>query len=1063
MTLADTISQGRVAGARVIDLVPYGRLAREALAARIAAEKARDPLVPVTVIVPSNYAGLSVRRALAATLPVVNVHFMVAARLAEILGAPTLAAEARSPLTPWVRFQAVRAVLSEEPGVFSAVAGHPATARELQRVFAELREVTPAAKQRLARTSPRAADVIRLYERYRVLTSGFFDEIDLMDAAARAVANPAAAETIGAGILYLPRKLAPALQRFLAAASAQGIGVHAVLGLTGDAAVDAVTTALAERLPDARDATRVEPGPPAAHRIVSATDAEEEVREAIRQAMALLAAGTPLHRIAITFGSQENYAALLDDALTSAGLPHNGPPNRTLARTVAGQTLFGLPRIASANGPGDPGYAREVVMDWLTAAPIHRDGREVPSHRWDEISREAGVVKGAGQWESRLELHAAGQEERASALGIQGESSYSRNARWARSLKAFIAGLHDELGADAKMPAAAHASQGLLWLDAYLPENALEDEVQLDARERVKRQLEEVAALGATLPSAVDLPMTRTAFAVALEEALSVPFGRIGKLGEGIFIGPLSLVGEMEFEAVIVLGLVERILPSGSRDDPILTTEERDAAGGELPPGGLLPTDQRRAYMAALLAAPIRILSMPRGDLRAQRATQPSRWLLQAASNLSGSPVYAAGLEKLLAAPPPWFRVVNSFESALRGPGERASLQEWDLASLFGYRGRLPGHFLLQGAEANPLARGVAARQSRHRRGGGRLDGWSGRVPQGAAPVPGPERAISPTALETFAKCPFKYFLGHILRVGEVERPEEVVTIEPAAIGNIMHATLERFFNHTKDRPEPEADWSPAERAALRDFAFAEFADAERRGVTGKALTWQAEQARLLRDLDLLLAEELKERRQGHLRFREAEAAFGMGSGHPPAGLQLANGGTLLFRGKADRIDAGVDGRLVITDYKTGRSSTYKDLKPENPLAGGQFLQLPVYALAFREDSAPPVTASYWFISESSAFERKPVVLDDRTYANLSGVVTTLVETMSNGYFPAVPGSETRPYGVPWENCRYCPYDAVCPSANRTEIWAEVKGDPGLAAFAGLADGESAAVEETDA
>jgi RecB family exonuclease len=1052
----------------VIDLVPYGRPAREALAARIGAEKALDPLAPVTVIVPSNYSGLSVRRALAASVPVVNVHFMVAPRLAELLGGPALAAEGRRPLTPWVRFQAVRAALAESPGVFTDVAAHPATARELQRVFAELREVSSPSLDRLARTSRRAADVVRLHHRFLALTGDFFDEIDLMGSATTSV-GAATAEDTGAIVLYLPRKLAPALERFLAAAAASQLPVHAVFGLTGDEAVDAVTAAIADRLSFAGPPIRSEVAEPGVLRIVSATDPEEEVREATRQAMALVAGGTPLHRIAITYGSRENYAGLLDDALTSAGLPHNGPPTRTLAQTVPGQTLLGLPRIAASSAPGDPGYAREVVMDWLTAAPIHHGGHEAPSHRWDEISREAGVVKGADQWDSRLELHAAGQEERARALGLDGESTYTRNARWARSLRAFIVELRNELGTDENARAGVHAGRALTWLDAYLPEKSLTDEAQLDAREQVKRQLEEIASLGSALPPALDPVISRGAFAVALEEALSAPFGRVGKLGEGVFTGPLTLVGEMEFEAVIVLGMVERVLPSGSRDDPILTTEERGAAGGELPPGGAPPTDQRRAYLAALHSAPTRILSTPRGDLRAQRATQPSRWLLHAASALAGEAVYATELEHLLVDPPEWFRVVNSFESALRGPGERASLQEWDLASLFTHRGRLDRHFLLAGAPSNPLARGVAARMSRARRGGGRLDGWSGKVPAGAASTPGATRPISPTALEMFAKCPFRYFLGHILHVGEVERPEEVITIEPAVIGNIVHDILQRFFDATARRPDPLADWSSEERAELREITRAVFADAERRGVTGKMLTWRAEQARLVRDLDLLLDEEIRERRASGFRFRQAEAAFGLDvtKDRPvvleAAKLPLPNGEVITFRGMVDRVDEGPNGALAITDYKTGRTSSYKDLTPANPLAGGRFLQLPVYALAFRDQSPEPVRASYWFISEAAGFERKPVVLDEPTYKAFGGIVNTLVETMRNGFFPAVPGVEGRPGAIPWENCVYCPYDQVCPSANRTETWAEVKQDPGLVQFAGLAEGAIPGSEDEDA
>jgi len=1047
----------------VIDLLPYGPPAREALARIIAGEKAADPLAAVTVIVPSNYAGLSVRRALAAHGPVVNVRFMVAARLAELLGGPSLAAQGKRTLTPWIRLQAARAALRERPGVFADVLGHPSTGRELQRVFAELRETSPEGLSRLSRTSRRASDVVRLYGRFRELTAGFFDEVDLMDAAEKNLASGSDAATeSGAIVLYLPRKLAPALERLLAFA---GTGkVHAILGLTGDTAVDTVTEALAERLGTAGDRVRTAATLPAVTRIVSATDPEEEVREAIRQAMALVAGGVPLHRIAVTYESRENYAGLLDDALTSAGIPHNGPPNRTVAQTVPGRTLLGLPRIAASSGAADAGYARDVVMDWLTSAPIFDGPAEAPSHRWDDISRNAGVVGGAEQWDTRLEVYALAQEQRSQFRARDGETTASHDAEWARSLRAFMKHLRDELGDDQALHAGEHAGQALKWLDTYLPERGVDDEGQLEAREQVKRQLEAIAAGSSTLPPDLDPIVGRAEFAAALEEVLRVPFGRIGKLGEGIFTGPITLAAEMEFDAVIVLGMVEGAFPSASQDDPILTSEERASAGGELPPGGRLPTDQRRAYLATLLSAPTRILSTPRGDLRAQRATQPSRWLLTAASELHRAPVYATELEKMLTETPGWFRVVHSFESALRRGPERASLQEWDLASLFSQRVHLERHFLLDdGSGWNALAQGIHAKHSRGRRRSDRLDAWSGRVPGSLAPVPSELKPISPTALETFAKCPFRYFLGNILHVGEVERPEDVVTIEPAAIGKIIHDILEKFFAATGDRPDPAADWTAEEREQLRAITQASFGEAERRGITGRSLTWRAEQARLLRDLELLLDDEIKERRTNGFRFARAEASFGMDATpgrpnvRPPAILKLANGETLAFRGLADRVDVGPDGQLAIVDYKTGSPRTYEALKPGNLFDGGKFLQLPVYALAFRDDSPEPVRATYWFISESAGFARKSIVLDDENYAAFGGIVNTLVETMRSGYFPAVPGDDDwRTTGVSWTNCRYCPYDHICPAANRTENWDAVKTrDPGLAAFAGLASGET--------
>lgn len=1023
----------------------------------------------MTVLVPSNYAGLSVRRGLAGASAVVNVRFMIPARAAELLGAPALTMAGKRPLTPWVRQSAVRAALNAGPGVFSSAASHPSTARELGRVFRELRPVSETSLAALAASGERARDVVALYRKFRALTNGFFDENDLMEAAAEVLSgdSPMARET-GDIVLYLPRDVPRPLGAMLTnAARSAGRELHAIFGLTGDPEVDAVTEAAAQ---DLGAPVRSECAPPSATRVISATEPEEEVREAIRQAMALTREGIPLHRIAFVYGSAEVYAGLLDDALSSAGIPHNGPSNRRLSQTIAGRTILGLPRLAASGGAADPGFARDVLMDWLTSAPIWHAGSEAPSHRWDDISRDAGIVRGPSQWQSRLEYYAAIQDLEAAGREPGNEAGPLRNAAWARDLAAFVEALVADLGTDEEIPPSGHARAALRWLDSYLPERALDNEEELDARERVKRHLEEIVAIGDELPSELDAPVSRSQFAAALEEALSEPAGRVASLGEGIFTGPITQAGEMDFDAVLVLGMVEGAFPSAVRDDPILTSPERARTGGELRPAGTLPTEGRRAYLAALHAAPIRILSTPRGDLRSQRATQPSRWLLEAASELHGgaAKVYATELGEMLVAPPPWFRVVHSFEAALRTAAEPASPQEWDLASLLRYHGRIDRHFLMRPAPDNALARGVSARKARARLGEGRLDGWIGKVEAGAAPVPGSTRPISPTALEQFANCPFRYFLGHVLHVGEIERPEELVTIAPATIGNIVHEILEHFFEYSGARPDPFADWSPEERARLHGLAKESFEAAERRGLTGKNLTWKAEQARILRDLELLLDRELRDRRRDRFRFRQAEARFGMdprrGPTMDPAMLTLAGGEQIAFRGKVDRVDEGPNGELLITDYKTGSTRSYEDLKADDPLKGGRFLQLPVYALAFKSEEAVPVRARYWFISEQADFVSKEIILDAATHQRFGEVVSTLVETMREGYFPAVPGEETyRPGRDTYNNCAYCPYDALCPTSQRTEAWEAARRDPGLIPFATLAEAGMALEESSDA
>ncbi|MEP7216328.1 MAG: hypothetical protein ABI782_08745, partial [Anaerolineaceae bacterium] len=82
-----------------IKVVSFGSEAFQALRAEIAEAQRDDRLSPVTVVTPSNYAGLSLRRQLSREAALVNVRFLGFNRLAELLGGPALSRDLR-PLTP---------------------------------------------------------------------------------------------------------------------------------------------------------------------------------------------------------------------------------------------------------------------------------------------------------------------------------------------------------------------------------------------------------------------------------------------------------------------------------------------------------------------------------------------------------------------------------------------------------------------------------------------------------------------------------------------------------------------------------------------------------------------------------------------------------------------------------------------------------------------------------------------------------------------------------------------------------------------------------------------------
>ena len=53
-------------------------------------------------------------------------------------------------------------------------------------------------------------------------------------------------------------------------------------------------------------------------------------------------------------------------------------------------------------------------------------------------------------------------------------------------------------------------------------------------------------------------------------------------------------------------------------------------------------------------------------------------------------------------------------------------------------------------------------------------------------------KSLSATGLESWCKCPFSYFLSHILGLRSLDSPEDVVSISALDKGSLVHRILER-------------------------------------------------------------------------------------------------------------------------------------------------------------------------------------------------------------------------------------------------------------------------------
>ena len=82
-----------------------------------------------------------------------------------------------------------------------------------------------------------------------------------------------------------------------------------------------------------------------------------------------------------------------------------------------------------------------------------------------------------------------------------------------------------------------------------------------------------------------------------------------------------------------------------------------------------------------------------------------------------------------------------------------------------------------------------------------------------------------------------RYFLGDVLRLAQVERPEDILTISALDRGTLVHTVLELFV---ADLIARGADLSePADYLPLGAIAASVMSDYEARGVTGRAVLWR--------------------------------------------------------------------------------------------------------------------------------------------------------------------------------------------------------------------------------
>lgn len=303
-----------------------------------------------------------------------------------------------------------------------------------------------------------------------------------------------------------------------------------------------------------------------------------------------------------------------------------------------------------------------------------------------------------------------------------------------------------------------------------------------------------------------------------------------------------------------------------------------------------------------------------------------------------------------------------------------------------------------------------------------------------------PERIWSTTQLETYADCPFRFFLERVVRVDSL--PEVDPTLSPAQRGTLIHDTLCEFYTQ----------WCSNGLCRLTSTVLEEATDLLTRIGTEtsrryryQSPVWRATVASLM-GFDgipglyrrFLYHEACDESSLIPDRFEVM-----IGTGEETSGdetryviLTSGEGEPVRIQGRIDRVDTTPDGQFAIIDYKTG--SQYPNGRR---IIEGKALQLPLYLLALEkmhEDDERPcigIGGSYMEISRKIT-QTWPLL--DPEKKQVAGVSSRtrgtpdFREVMRGSLLAAqryITGIKSGIFPVTQDTCTtssYCPYSGIC-------------------------------------
>jgi ATP-dependent helicase/nuclease subunit B len=486
------------------------------------------------------------------------------------------------------------------------------------------------------------------------------------------------------------------------------------------------------------------------------------------------------------------------------------------------------------------------------------------------------------------------------------------------------------------------------------------------------------------------------------------------------------------FRALFVIGLNEKAFPRFVQEDAFLRDADRESLARDLGykiPRKLEGFDEERLLFALLLrSAKERLyLGYQRAD-RDGRTMVPSGYLAELAPQIGDTEwlIKRRPTERWAERPFHW-NVLTPREAGLQmilGAGDRVRALSPSLTRCL----RLQGAPELFEEGVKALAELESMKPA--------LTPIDGLVGSGLSHWRMLEkRGVSPTSLERYAQCPFKYFGEKVLGLDPLGTPESLTALDARAYGDLCHGILRVFYERLYESGVSPADASVATvEACLAEAAAEAFARFEATEPVGFPLLWELAREDITGLVRTFIQDDLEELRVSGYRpsLFEVEVTGRFGVVLPERLNHVP------VRGRLDRVDVrreNGEAHVRVVDYKYTESNAPKleDRDLVTAALRGKRLQLPLYLLAAgnalgREPAVPDAAALYFL---APYWQEGPVVRKTLIAVCGEETVQVILDGVRGGRF----------FILPDDYCKYCEYSSACRRTHHPTKWRR-RDDP---------------------